>query len=84
MEDEKTQETVYREALRTLWDLQMVMPIECNPDYPEWRAKWDAQHAATETTRNELVRYYAKKTGDGFATVARIIQNEYEQWRQER
>lgn len=45
---------IYREALRTLWDLQAVMPIECSPEYAGWWEQWDAQRKATNQVQGEL------------------------------
>lgn len=62
---------IYISALHATWDLQDAMPAECNPEYPAWLERWNAQQTATETTRNELAEVV------GVANVAMIIFDEY-------
>lgn len=52
--DEDPNIITYRQALHALWDLQAVMPAECNPAYGEWLVNWNEQQSATEMTRDDL------------------------------
>lgn len=73
MDQIEQMEIIYREALHAIWRLQAVMPAECNPEYPAWLERWNAQQSATELTRDDLVALV------GNARVAWIIMDEMKQ-----